>query len=505
MSDTSNVQAIATLITNLRERSGITQGELAKRIGTSQSAIARMENGEQNFTTEMLAKISAALGKNIVTLSKGTMNFQIEGGHTLSGTVDTKTSKNAAVGLLCASLLNKGTTILKRLPRIEEVSRISEVLESLGVELRWVGADLHITPPAKIDMSKLNIEAAIKTRSIIMFIGPLIHRLNNFKIPQVGGCKLGSRSVRPHFYALQDFGVKIDTKSDHYAISYKKLKPGYVVMYESGDTTTENALMAAALIPGKTVIKFASANYMVQDMCFFLQALGVKIEGIGTTTLTVEGVADINMNVTYSPSEDPTETMFFLAAAAVTNSSIQINRCPIDFVELELLKLSKMGFKYKILKEYKADNGQTNLVDIKTFPSKLVALEEKIDSRPYPGLNIDNLPFFAVIATQAKGQTLIHDWVYEKRAIYYTELDKLGADTILADQHRIYIKGPTPLKAAQIVCPPALRPATIILIGMLAAKGTSTLRNVYSINRGYEDLANRLNELGAKIKTFQEF
>jgi len=115
------------------------------------------------------------------------------------------------------------------------------------------------------------------------------------------------------------------------------------------------------------------------------------------------------------------------------------------------------------------------------------------------------LPFFAVIATQAKGQTLIHDWVYEKRAIYYTELDKLGADTILADQHRIFINGPTELKAAQIVCPPALRPATIILIGMLAAKGTSMLRNVYSINRGYEDLANRLNLLGAKIKTFQEF
>jgi UDP-N-acetylglucosamine 1-carboxyvinyltransferase len=196
--------------------------------------------------------------------------------------------------------------------------------------------------------------------------------------------------------------------------------------------------------------------------------------------------------------------MFFLAAAATTNSSIQINRCPIDFLELELLKLEKMGFKYKVLKRYKAMNGHTNLIDLKTFPSKLKALEEKIDSRPYPGLNIDNLPFFAVIATQAKGQTLIHDWVYEKRAIYYTELDKLGADTILADQHRLFVNGPTPLKAAQIVCPPALRPATIILIAMLAAKGTSILRNVYSINRGYEDLARRLNDLGAKVEILNE-
>ena len=504
MHDQNNLKAIGSLINGLRERSGITQGELAKRLGTSQSAVARMENGEQNFSTEMLSKISAALGKDIVTLSRGTINFQIEGGHPLSGTVDTKTSKNAAVGLLCASLLNKSTTILKNMPRIEEVSRISEVLQSLDVDVRWVGNDIHITPPAKIDMKKLDVAAAIKTRSIIMFIGPLIHRLKEFDIPQVGGCKLGSRTVRPHFYALQEFGVSIETEADHYHVTAPKLKPAYVVMYESGDTPCENALMAAALIPGKTTIKFASANYMVQDMCFFLQALGVKITGIGTSTLIVEGVSEINMPITYAPSEDPTESMFFLAVAAVTNSSIQINRCPIDFIELELLKMEKMGFKYKILKRYKAANGFTDLVDLKTAPSKLTALEEKIHPSVYPGLNMDNLPFFAVIATQAKGQTLIHDWVYEKRAIYYTELEKLGADMILADQHRIFINGPTPLKAAQIVCPPALRPATIILIGMLAAKGTSTLRNVYSINRGYEDLANRLNELGAKIKTFQE-
>ncbi len=246
---------------------------------------------------------------------------------------------------------------------------------------------------------------------------------------------------------------------------------------------------------------------MVQDVCFYLEALGVKVEGIGTTTLTIHGVSEINKAVSYYPSEDPTDAMFFLAAAAVTNSSITIERAPIDFLEIELLKMEKMGFKYQITKQYKTNNGQTNLVDIKTSPSleNLKALEEKIAAQPYPGLNIDNLPFFAVIATQAKGQTLIHDWVYEKRAIYYTELERLGAEAILADPHRIYINGPTPLKAAQVVCPPALRPATIILIGMLAAKGTSLLRNVYSINRGYEDLSNRLNKLGAKIKTFQEF
>jgi UDP-N-acetylglucosamine 1-carboxyvinyltransferase len=145
------------------------------------------------------------------------------------------------------------------------------------------------------------------------------------------------------------------------------------------------------------------------------------------------------------------------------------------------------------------------LVDLKLKASTLVAPAEKVHSRPYPGLNADNLPFFAVIATQAAGQTLIHDWMYEKRAIYFTELDKLGADTVLADPHRIFINGPTPLRANELVCPPALRPATILLIAMLGATGRSVLRNIYSINRGYENLVARLASLGADIKYLDEF
>ena len=197
------------------------------------------------------------------------------------------------------------------------------------------------------------------------------------------------------------------------------------------------------------------------------------------------------------------ETMLFLAAAAVTHSTITIKRCPIDFLELELLKLEKMGFRYKVIKRYLAYNGVTALVDLKTSPSNLTALEEKIYARPFPGINIDNLPFFVPIATQAKGTTLIFDWVYENRAIYYTELSKLGANITLADPHRVYIAGPTTLRANEIICPPALRPSSIILVAMLAAKGRSLLRNIYSIERGYEDLCGRLGSLGAKIKKIE--
>jgi len=499
---------IGKLIARMREDRGFTQSALAEALGTTQSAVARMETGEQNLTTETLVKIGEVLNKEIVRLSNGSLNFKIEGGRKLSGEITIKNSKNAAMGLLCASLLNKGRTLLKRMPKIEEVNRILEVLQSIGVSVKWVGEhseDLEIIPPAKLSLSTLDQEAAMKTRSIIMLIGPLIHHFKKFRLPQAGGCKLGSRTVAPHFYALEKLGVDIVTKSTYYEITAPKLKPNHVVLYEAGDTVTENAIMAAALIPGKTTLKFASANYQVQDVCVFLEQLGVKIEGIGTTTLVVHGIKEINQNITYHISEDPIEAMFFLAAAIVTKSSITLRRCPIDFLELELLKLEKMGFRYKMTKRYKSHNGHTELVDITTLPSKLRALDEKIHAQPYPGINMDNLPFFAIIATQAEGETLIHDWCYEKRAIYYKDIDKLGADTMLADPHRFYVNGPVKLKAAEVICPPALRPAAILLIGMLAAEGTSVLRNVYSINRGYEDLAERLNKLGAKITLIKEF
>ncbi len=496
---------IGRLISALREERGITQEQFAKKLETSQSAVARIEQGEQNLSTETLSKISEALNRDIIQVSKGALNIKIEGGHKLAGEIVTKTSKNGAMGLLAASLLNCGRTTLKNVPKIEEVSRMIEVFESIGVSVKWTGNDLEIKPPEKFDLKKLDTKAAEKTRSIIMLIGPLVHHFKKFKLPQPGGCKLGSRTVKPHLFALEKLGVKIETKEKYYEVSAEELEANEIVLYESGDTVTENAIIAAAGIPGKTVIKYASANYMGQEVCFYLEKCGVKIEGVGTTTLTVHGVANIDTPVTYYLSEDPIEAMFFLTAAIVTKSSMIIKRAPIDFLELELLKLEKMGFKYKILKKYKALNEKTNLVDIKTLPSKLTALEEKIESRPYPGLNIDNLPFFALIASQAAGTTLIHDWVYEKRAIYTKDIDKLGANVTLADPHRLYITGPSKLKAAEVICPPALRPAAILLIGMLAAEGTSTLRNIYSINRGYEDLVGRLNSLGANISIVREF
>ena len=436
--------------------------------------------------------------------SRGSIDFQVKGGRKLNGSIRTNFSKNGSVGLLCASLLNKGKTTLHGIARIEEVNRVIEILQSIGVQVKWESLNtVIITPPKKFKLENINIESAVKTRSVVMLLGPMIHFLKSFSLPHAQGCSLGKRTIAAHTYALEKLGVKIKTTTLNYEVRAPKLRPAEIVMYESGDTACENVLTASALIPGKTTISFASANYMVQEVCFFLEILGVKIDGTGTSTLVVHGIKEINKNIEYWNSEDPIESMMFISACIITDSRLTITRCPIDFLSLELEKLKRMNLKFRILKRYYSYNGCTKLADIEIFPSKLKALADKIHSNPYPGINIDNLPFFVPIAIKAQGQTMIHDWVYENRAIYFTELNRLGANITLVDPHRVYINGGTKLRSAQMVCPPALRPSMVILISMLGAEGTSILRNVYMINRGYEEIAKRLNSIGADIKVIK--
>src|SRR3954468_13041658 len=499
---------IGNLIRDARKHRGLTQHQLAELLGTSQSAVNRIEKGHQNMSIEMLARIGAALDSEIVAVGAGPTHLRITGPTTLSGEIDVKTSKNAGVALLCATLLNRGRTTLRKVARIEEVNRLIEVLASLGVQCRWLNDDndLEIVPPRELDLDHVDGEAARRTRSVIMFLGPLLHRADVFELPYAGGCDLGTRTVEPHMAALRPFGLEVKaTDGSYHASVNRAIEPGRpIVLTERGDTVTENALMAAALHPGTTVIRNASSNYMVQDLCFYLQKLGVTVDGVGTTTLTVTGRAEIDVDVDYAPSEDPIEAMSLLAAAIVTRSSITIRRVPIEFLEIELATLGEMGFQHSRSEEYVARNGHTRLVDITTQPSELHAPLDKIHPMPFPGLNIDNLPFFAVIAAVADGQTLLHDWVYENRAIYLVELTKLGPQVKLLAPHRVLIEGPTRGTGTEIVCPPALRPAVVVLLAMLAAKGTSVLRSTYVIHRGYEDLAHRLNVLGTETESCRD-
>ncbi len=515
MTPSSSLSQIGQMIRDARERRGLSIADLAANLNTDPATIEGVENGSKPLSMTAIGQIAQALESDQAPAETAGIAFEqapskpaamhlvVEGGRRLEGSIECRSSKNAAVALLCASLLNRGRTVLRGIAKIEEVNRICEVLVSIGYRITWVnGTDLELIRPETLNLAGMDANAARRTRSIIMFFAPLMHFFPEFLVPYAGGCDLGARTIEPHLQVLRHFGLDVVATEGFYRCTAPDVHAPEraVVLTERGDTVTENAIMAASMLSGPVTIRNASPNYMVQDLCFFLQRLGVRIDGIGTTTLVVHGVKDIDVDVEYYPSEDPIEAMSLITAAIVTKSELTIQRCPIEFLEIELAILAEMGLDLSVTDEYRAANGRTRLVDITVRPSRLRAPIDKIHPMPFPGLNIDNLPFFAVIAAEAEGQTLIHDWVYENRAIHLVELNKIGANVQLLDPHRLIVTGPTKWRGREVTCPPALRPGVCLLLAMLGAKGESTLRDVYVINRGYEDLPNRLNALGANIR-----
>ncbi len=428
-------------------------------------------------------------------------NFTISGGHKLTGSIEAGSGKNSPIALICASLLVRGRVVLKDMSKTEEGQKMLEIIKSIGVKVTWLdNTTLEIDSSKPLQMDKIDKKKSAETRVVLLFLGALAAREKSYKLYKTGGCKLGNRTVRPHLFALEKFGISVVSKARYYEVKNKPLKAAEIVMYESGDTATENAIMAAILAPGVTTIRYASANYMVQDLCYFLVAAGAKIEGVGTTTLKITGVKKLKSVSSYHIAPDPVDAMAWISLAICTKSPLTIKNCSMHFLDLELEHLKIMGQKFQILKKRKSKNGYFEVADIKIVPSTLKALPDKLHGRPYPGLNIDNVPLFVPILTQAKGTTLVHDWIYENRAVYYLELQKLGAKVLLLDPHRALVEGPTRLRPNEVMCPPALRPGMAVLISMLSAKGTSILRNAYMIERGYENLVERLQKVGAQIE-----
>ncbi len=425
----------------------------------------------------------------------------INGGKKLTGTIENQPNKNSAIAIMAACLLLQEPVTLTDVPRIEEVERMIELLGSIGVKIeRPSPRTLTLDAGGKLDLENIDRAVCKSMRASLLLAGALGARSKHFRVYKSGGCHLGQRTVRPHWYALRNFGIDVISRDEYYEVTARHpLTAANIVMYESGDAATENAVVAAVLAKGTTTIKMASANYMVQDLCYFLEKCGAKIKGIGTTTLVITGVEKLRAVARYPIMPDPIVAMTYISAAIATHSTLTINNCPLEFLELELCKLEIMGQKFTLSNERRSKNGHFKIVDITLTPSQLHELPDKIYGRPFPGLNIDNLPLFVPILTQAKGRTLVHDWAYENRAVYSLELQKLGAKITLLDPHRLWVEGPTKLTANEVICPPALRPAVNVLICMLAAKGKSVLRQTAMIERGYENLYETLNAAGADI------
>lgn len=426
-------------------------------------------------------------------------HYRVQGGKPLSGRVEVTSGKNAPVALICGALAIRGKTVLKNMTPVEEVKRLVELLESIGACASWLDAStLEIDASGPLHMENIDRALCGKMRITLLLMGALAAREKRFNIYKSAGCKLGNRTIRPHVFALEKLGIRVESTDTHYAVDAPTLQAADIVMYESGDTATENAILGAVLAPGTTIIRFASANYMVQDLCYFLIAAGAQIEGIGTTTLTITGVDALDP-IEYAAMPDPVDAMAWISLGVTTKSPLTVVGCAYDFIALELEHLWHMNANIRMSPKYRSESGHFDLVDLDIVPSDLVALPDKLTCRPYPGLNIDALPLFTPICTQAEGQSLIHDWVYENRAIYALELQKLGANVLLMDTHRVLIQGLTPLVGAEVVAPNAIRPAMSVLICMLAAQGESVLRNAYPVDRAYHGLVDRLTAIGAAI------
>ncbi|MBW6440817.1 UDP-N-acetylglucosamine 1-carboxyvinyltransferase [Patescibacteria group bacterium] len=417
--------------------------------------------------------------------------FIINGGKSLRGKIDVKGSKNAATPILSACLLTKEECIIDNIPQINDVLKMIEILQSMGVEIKWLAkGKLRIKASDNVDPEKMNFEIVGHMRSSILLLGSLLARFKKFKIKQPGGCIIGARPVGVHFDALEALGAKITTENGFYCFNASKLIGKTIILKEFSVTATENLMMAACLAEGTTTIKIAAIEPHVQDLGRFLNKMGARIKGMGIHTIKIQGVEKLH-GTEHKIIPDQIEAGTFAIAAIATKGTVTINNVNPHELDLVIEKLREIG-----------GNIETKNNQLLITPSSKLKAIRKIETRTYPGVPTDLQAPFAVLATQAEGTTLIHDTMYEGRLAYINELNKMGANAIICDPHRALISGPTPLYGQDITSFD-LRAGATLVIAALMAEGESSIDRIEQIDRGYEDIEKRLQNLGADIKRIE--
>jgi UDP-N-acetylglucosamine 1-carboxyvinyltransferase len=411
--------------------------------------------------------------------------FLINGGKPLKGNIEARGAKNAAFPLLAATLLTKEPCRISNLPLIEDIFKMLRILEQMGAQIKWLDKREIEIKCADVDPSLIPYEVVSYFRGSILLLGPLLARFGKIKFPPPGGCLIGARPIDTHLDAFLQCGAKICGKNKFYHFE-GKLRPAEVILNEFSVTATENVLLASSLLPGDTTLKIADQDYAIQELAKVLRKMGVKISGFGTHTIKISGKKKLK-GFRHSVIYDPVEAGTFLVAALATNGKILIKNTELRFLELFLKRLKDFGAKFEI-------RGAKSIL---VLPSNRLTMD-KVQSLPYPGIPTDLQPELGVLATQAKGPTLIHDPLYEGRLKYLEELNKMGASIIFCDPHRAIVNGPTPLFGTEI---PSLdiRSGAALIIAGLVAKGKTTINNIYQIDRGYEKIEERFQNLGADI------
>jgi len=412
--------------------------------------------------------------------------FVIEGGHKLEGEVEINGSKNAAAQLLGAALLTDQECIIDNLPRVEDILVLLDVIKGMGAEVDWLEERKVKIKGKNIDPEKLDFEKFSQARVSVLLIGPLLSRFKNFKISRPGGDRIGLRPITTHLIALRELGTEIEEEGDFYYFHSNGLKNNEITLPEFSVTATSNLIMAASSILGETLIKGAACEPEISNLVEMLKEMGVKIEGLDTHALNIIGAKNLKGG-NFSVMPDRIETGTFMVIAGLAGR-IKIKNVRLDHLALFLAKLKELGVNFE------KDSENSVIVN---YSSKLKA--SKIQALPYPGFPTDLLPLVVPLLTQAEGRSLIHDPLYENRLNYTQELRKMGADIEIVDPHLAFVFGKTELKGVRIESWD-IRAGASLVVAALIASGKTTISNIYQIDRGYEKLDERLNNLGANIK-----
>lgn len=424
--------------------------------------------------------------------------FIIEGGQPLNGTVTASGNKNAALKLLPACLLTDEPVILHNIPNIQDVRNTRLILQDLGAEVTDLGGGSWRIHAQNVTKTELDANLAARIRASFVFSGPMLARFGEVTLPLPGGDVIGGRPLDTHIRGLEALGTAVAmTQRGIFRMVARPLRgAGYFLQPEASVTATENTIMAAVLAQGDTVLDNAACEPHVRDLCHFLNQMGAQIDGIGSNRLTIQGVEKLH-GTEFRIGADFMEVGSFIGAAAVTGGSVRIQRADPHYLGMIRLVYEKLGVCFAV-------DGEDIVVPADQPLEIQAALSGRVlevKPMPWPGFPPDLMSILVVMATQAHGSVLLHDWMYESRFFFVDNLNFMGARTVLCDPHRLMVQGPSPLYASPHGVPsPDIRAGMAMVLAALVAKGTSTISNIQQIDRGYERIDEKLQALGAQIE-----
>ncbi len=433
--------------------------------------------------------------------------FRVEGGHRLSGEIVPQGAKNEALQIICATLLTSERVVLKNVPVIADVMQLIELMGAMGVKVERLSEDSFAFQADDINLDYLRTSdyhtRCRRLRGSVMMIGPLLTRFGVGFMPKPGGDKIGRRRLDTHFLGFQKLGAEFnfDLSDEFYTVEAKRLKGTYMLLDEASVTGTANIVMAAVMAEGRTTIYNAACEPYLQQLCKMLNRMGAKISGIASNLLVIDGVEKLG-GTEHTMLPDMIEVGSFIGMAAMNRSELTIKDVSYENLGIIPAQFARMGIKF----EQRGDDIYIPQQDHYSIESFIDGSIMTIADAPWPGLTPDLLSIFLVVATQAKGSVLIHQKMFESRLFFVDKLIDMGAQIILCDPHRATVIGhdhQMPLRAANMTSPD-IRAGVALLIAAMSAEGVSTIQNIEQIDRGYRDIENRLNALGARITRIDE-